>query len=274
MTVHFISTVFCNARVFKAGMEALHRTVDFKALGCTHSLLWQHYPLNGEETRRAVLKYVAPDAGTESWPVGEPIAIAGGGPLNYFDCGYNMGLHDGLQFLVDQLKPADDDVVIGFDPDENPLQEGWAHAMANVMAADPKCGWLSLMSPPAHEYMLRHGHSVKHVPAPPQTNIASYEVWVPGYSLINTVCAWRGSALKAMGKFNEPHAFYGGFEGAMMPPTMAAGYWIGWMRDYHVAPLHDLHDAEYSLYKPHHVGFKQPLFPGSFADWLVSRGVK
>lgn len=266
MSVHFISTVFCNATVFKAGMEALHRNADFAALNATHTLLWQHYPLNGEETRRAVLEYVAPGIGTETWPPGEPAAIAGGGPRNYFDNGYNMGLHDGLQFLVDVLKPADDDVVIGFDPDENPLKPGWAQAMADVMAADPKCGWLSLMSPPAKEYMERNGYDAKHV--------AGHHLWVPGYSLINTVCAWRGNALKAMGRFNEPHRYYGGFEGAMMPPTMAAGFWIGWLRDYGVAPLHALHDAEYTLYKRHHVGFQQPMFPGSFADWLISRGVK
>ncbi len=271
MTVHFISTVFCNERVFKAGMEALHRTVDFAKLGCTHTLLWQHYPLNGEATKRAVLDYVQPGLPDDT------IAVATGEGLKaYFDNGYNMGLHDGLQFLVDRLNPADDDVVIGFDPDENPLRAGWAKVMAEIMAADPKCGWLSLMSPPALDYMQRHGHDTRKIVCAPNGvfNQEAYEVWIPGYSLINTVCAWRGNALKAMGKFNEPHAFYGGFEGAMMPPTMAAGFWIGWLKDYGVAPLHDLHDAEYSLYKPHHVGFKQPMFPGSFADWLTSRGVK
>jgi len=248
MTVHVITTVFCNARVFAAGMQELND--ERLAVGARHHVLWQHYPLAWDQPLMSVYAD----------------AVGSVDRVSFYDQGRNLGLHDGLQYLVDQINPADDDVVIGFDPDEEPLRAGWMQAMADVMAADPKCGWLSLMSPPAKEYMERNGYDAKHV--------AGHHLWVPGYSLINTVCAWRGNALKAMGRFNEPHRYYGGFEGAMMPPTMAAGFWIGWLRDYGVAPLHALHDAEYTLYKRHHVGFQQPMFPGSFADWLISRGVK
>ncbi len=250
MKVHFVSMVYCNARVFAAGMEALHRTVDMKAMDAHHTLMWQHYPLNGAATMKALQEYGASNPAPH---------------VRLLDAGRNLGLHDGLQYMVDQIAPADDDVVIGFDPDENPLRVGWANAMVDVFKADPTCGWISLMSPPARDYMAQHGCNNKEV--------AGHYLQVPGYSLINTLCAWTGRAIKAMGKFTEPHAYYGGFEGDMMPKTMAAGYWIGWLRDFEVAPLHNLADPEYQLYKRHHVGFAQPLFPGSFADWITSRGV-
>jgi hypothetical protein len=190
---------------------------------------------------------------------------AGPFDIRLLDAGRNLGLHDGLNYMLDRIRPGRDDVVIGYDPDESPLRAGWARAMADVMDADPKCGWLSLMSPPASEYMDRNGGSDREV--------AGHRLRVPGYSLINTVCAWRGNALAEVGKFSEPHRYYGGLEGEMMPKYISAGYWIGWLRDYWVAPLHDMADPEYQLYKRHHVGFETPLFPGSFADWCKQRGL-
>lgn len=255
MKVHFLTMLYCNSRVFAAGMEELHRTVNLRGMEATHWLLNQHYPLNGEATTSTARDYAE----------GENARYGHSGAVRWLDAGHNLGLHRGLNYMVDQLDLQDDDVVIGFDPDEKPLREGWAQAMVDVFKADPTCGWISLMSPPAAEYMNSHGATDK--------DVGPHRLRVPGYSLINTVCGWSGRAIKAMGKFTEPHGFYGGFEGAMMPPTMAAGYWIGWLRDYWVAPLHDLHEPEYQLYKRHHVGFALPVFPGSFADWCNSRGI-
>lgn len=271
MKVHCLTMVYCNERVFKAGMAELDRTADLAGIDAQHWLLWQHYPLGGAETEAAAIAYVSAAATKPDEPdpfidyAGLPGQVRAGNRI-LLDAGRNLGTHDGLNYMVAQLDLQDDDVVLCFDADEKPLREGWAQAMVEVLKADPTCGWLSLMSPPASEYMDSHGAADKEV--------AGYRLRVPGYSLINTVVGWSGRAIKAMGKFTEPHGFYGGFEGAMMPPTMAAGYWIGWLRDYWVAPLHDLHEPEYQLYKRHHVGFEQPTFPGSFADWCRSRGVK
>src|SRR6185369_2239868 len=116
MSVHFITTVYCNENVFRAGMKELRRTTALFEMRATHWLLNQHYPLGGDETKQAIAEY----AGMY-------------GNVRVFDCGRNLGLHDGLQFLVDQIEPLDDDVVVGFDPDEKPLSDGWAHAMVDVM---------------------------------------------------------------------------------------------------------------------------------------------
>lgn len=240
---YVITLGFCNARTFTAGMKALHDTVDMVPGNIRHLVLDQVYPLDHASMVAAMHSY-----------------MDSSGCVTLLTVGRNLGLHEGFNHVFQHLGELDDDdVVVGYDPDENPLTKGWLDAMLRVFDADEKCGWLSLMSQPALEYMKQNGCRDLVVGGEP--------VKVPGYSLINTVCAWRGSALKAMGKFVEPHAYYGGIEGAMMPKLMGAGFWIGWMVNYGVAPLHDLADPEYKRYKRFHVGFDLPEFPGSFAEW-------
>ncbi len=249
MNTYVLTMVYSNAAVWRAGMASLHKTVDMRALNARHVILNQHYPLQPEEVDAEIARYLA-----------EPKAPA----VTMLDAGHNLGLHEGLNYMLEKIGPLDDDdVVVGFDADEDPLKAGWLDAMLRVFAADPKCGWLSLMSPNALDYMKAYGADDRVV--------GGEAVMVPGYSLINTVCAWRGAALKAVGKLTEPHLFYGGFEGTMMPRFMGAGYWIGWLSDYNVTTHHGLADAEYHRYKRHHVGFDLPLFPGSFADWIAQK---
>ncbi len=240
MKTYVLTLAYSNPDVWRAGMKSLDNTVMMT--GVRHLILNNHYPLRQAEMIAELdARSKLPD-----------VAV--------FDVGRNLGLHEGLNYLMDQIELDDDDVVVGFDADEDPQQVGWLDAMLRVFAGDPKCGWLSLMSPPAKAYMKDHGFA--------RLTVHGEEVHIPGYSLINTVCAWRGAAIKAMGRFTEPHLYYGGFEGHMMPRCMDAGFWIGWMADYTVKPHHGLADPEYSNYKAHHVGFRHPEFPGSFEDWL------
>ena len=76
-------------------------------------------------------------------------------------------------------------------------------------------------------------------------------------------------AIRAAGAFDEPHAWYGGLEGAMMPRYLACGYWIGWLQDHMTTADKAGEDVEYANYKLHHCGFTQPTFTGSFEEWLV-----
>ncbi len=238
---YVLTMAYSNPDVWHAGMASLQRTttrIDYQ-----HVLLDQHYPLRHDELAAELSRMKREDGAT------------------LLDAGRNLGLHEGLNYMLKEIGPlGDDDIVVGFDADEDPQQVGWMNAMLRVFAADPKCGWLSLMSPPARKYMIEHGCTLREV--------GGETVQVPGYSLINTLCAWRGSAIKAMGSFTEPHIYYGGFEGHMMPKCMDAGFWIGWMSDYTVNPHHGIADPEYQKYKRAHVGFDLPEFPGSFEDWL------
>ncbi len=238
---YVLTMAYSNPEVWRAGMASLYRTTTPSAY--QHVVLDQHYPIRHDELRDEIAK----------------LQIASGARV--LDAGRNLGLHEGLNYMMEQIWPLDDDdIVVGFDADEDPQMVGWLSAMRRVFEADPKCGWLSLMSPPARVFMQQNGCTVRQV--------GGETVQVPGYSLINTLCAWRGSAIKAMGKFTEPHMYYGGFEGHMMPKCMDAGFWIGWMADYTVNPHHGLADPEYQAYKRRHVGFDLPVFPGSFEEWV------
>jgi hypothetical protein len=244
MTVHILTTAFCNARVFRAGMQSLRNTVDFKALGAHHYVLDNHYPLHPGDTRFAIDTY----------------AIAHSQNVTVVDVGKNLGLHEGLNHLLSKIILEDDDMVVAYDADEAPQTPGWVGAMLSVMRTDPKVGWLSLMAE-----VLAEALDKDNVPI---VDVGGIRVRFPATSLMNCVVGWRGSMLKAIGKLEEPHAFYGGIEGAMQPKCREAGYSVGFMVDYYTKNHRGYADLAYEEYKLAHVGFTQPIFPGSFDEWL------
>lgn len=246
MKAYFITLCYSNAAVFRSGAAEFRRTVDLDALGAQHILLHQHYPLHPTEVSAAISEYRAVT----------PRAIV-------WDAGCNLGLHDGLNYVVERLNQVlkPEDILIAFDMDEHPWSVGWVEALLRVFAADPKVGWLSLMSPPAKEHLDTN--------AVPTCIIGGEQVRIPNYPLINTLCAWRVEALRAVGgKFMEPYRYYGAIESHMMPMFTEAGYSVGWMVDYGVSPERELEDATYREYKNRHVGHKLPVFPGSFEEWV------
>ncbi len=246
MSNYILTLGYSNAAVFKAGMTSLHRTVDFTRIR-EHLILDQHYPLKHEEVREAFETY-ADDHDN----------------VTILDDHKNLGLHEGLNYMLERLYLKDDDVVYVFDADEDPQDFGWAEAMEEVFKADPKVGWLSMMAPPCREHLDQQRVPVE--------TVAGVNLRFPQHPLMNTVIAWSGRAIKAMGPMREPHAFYGGIESTMQSKCMADGFRVGWLNDYNVLPHHDLADAEYMLYKQHHVGHKQPVYPGEFNQWLKDRG--
>jgi hypothetical protein len=243
MSVYVLTTAFCNAKVFCAGMESLRRTVDFGAMGAQHLVLDNHYPLHREETTAAIASYAA--------KCHDVLVI---------DAGKNLGLHEGLNHLLIGIPLADDDIVVGYDADEDPVRAGWLEAMARVFAADRTVGWLSLMAKVLEE-RLDHDRAGERI-------VGGERVRFPTTSLMNCVVGWRGAAIKAMGRMDEPHAFYGGLEGTMQPRCRSAGYSIGFMSDYWTLNHRGLADKTYELYKLRHVGHEQPHFPGSFDEWI------
>ncbi len=249
MNVHILTMAYCNARVFAAGATALHSTVDMS--GKHHTILDNHYPLGRTELLDELKAYVWADSLH--------------GHREVISAGHNLGLHEGLNFMIMKLGMTlqPEDIIVAFDPDEKPLKQGWLDAMIRVMEADPRVAWLSLMNPPCRAHLKSLGCTSE--------TIGGERVEFPGHALMNTVVAWRYEAIQKVGRFHEPHAYYGGIELAMQPKFMDAGYRIGWMTDYDVAPLHDLADPQYTAYKRAHVGFDLPEFPGSFDEWLAAR---
>ncbi len=57
----------------------------------------------------------------------------------------NQGVSPNWEFIRQKMQVGDDDVLICADPDERPEQENWVHALAEVMQADKRIAWCSLM---------------------------------------------------------------------------------------------------------------------------------
>ncbi len=243
--IHILTAAFANPDVFRASMKSLRDTVDFDALGGGHHLvLNNHYPLRREECNVAIEEYSSQNS-----------------HVVVHDAGKNLGLHDGLSYLLNTLLLADDDIVIGFDSDEDPQRKGWANAMQRVFAADPTVGWLSLTMKYINE-ALDQG-------SVPNERIGGEWVRFPPSPLMNVVVGWRGATIKAMGgKLVEPHRWYGGLESMMQPMCREAGYRVGFLADWPTLNHRALSDPIYETYKHHHVGVAQPIFPGSFEDFL------
>lgn len=247
-----VSMIFNNAQTIRAGLGKLRETTDPTRYRLV--LLDQHYPLNYDATR----------AELEDIAAGFPF-------VQIVDPGVNLGLHIGLNHALgeaDKLEPiADEDVVIGYDPDEQPLTNTWFDAMTEVLtsewlkpAEEKRCTWLSLTSKPAREYMLKAGYEKLH--------IAGHEVWKPHYALINHVCGWTMGAIRKVGAFTEPHAFYGGIEVAMQPRYAEAGYFHAYLAEHEDSCFHHLIDPQYAKWKAAHVNNG---FAGDFKSWLDLR---
>lgn len=249
MKPYFITMVYSNENIFRAGMRSLRDTENLAELGATHILLDQRYPIGYEKVEQAISEYRE----------ATPEAII-------WDAGRNLGLHGGLNYIMERLEQVlkPDDIIFAFDADENPLRSGWCEAMLKVFAADPKCGWLSLTKP--------HIDEALDAAAVPTIQVGGINVRTFEQNLMNLVCGWRVSAIRAAGVFTEPHAYYGGLEIAMQPKFREAGYWVGWLPDYKAEPHHDLADKIYTEYKWFHVGFGQPIFPGSFEEYIHAKG--
>ncbi len=244
MSIHILSLAYSNEHVFRAGMAYLRGTVGFEKLGIRHHVLDQRYPLRPYDVHAALLEYV--NANRRS--------------VTLYGEGKNVGLHEGLNVLLSKIDLKDEDIVVGIDPDDGPRRKGWLEAMIRVFEADPKAGWLSLVTPQIIGVLDERKSSV--------VTLGGEHVRFVTEPLMNVVVGWRGATLKAMGKMEEPHAFYGGLESVMQTKCMAAGYTVGYMVDYHTDSHRHLADEEYELFKIRHVGFVQPIFPGSFEDFL------
>lgn len=253
-----VSMIFNNAQTIRAGLGKLRETTAPGSFRLC--LLDQHYPLRYQETHAEILH--------QAEVFGEHI---GSDNVQIVDPGENLGLHLGLNHAIRtcdaKVRLDDADVVVGYDPDEQPLKGGWLGAMCSVLATEharpageKRCAWLSLTSKPAREYMLKAGYAA--------LNIAGVEVWRPPYALINHVCGWTMGAIRTVGAFTEPHAFYGGIEVAMQPRYADHGYWHGYLAEYEDSSFHHLIDPQYAAWKRDHV---HGSFAGDFKSYLDMR---
>lgn len=159
----------------------------------------------------------------------------------------NMGGVGGANWAVAQLGLADDDVLIGYDPDSNPLTDGWGKALVDVMSADPQLDYLSLM-PVVHllthrwQFKVVRGHRV---------------AWDDRPEMFG-VTAWRGKFIK---RGLPDHRLYGGVEGDMH----ALGHVNHYLYDFREGERAFPHPASYTQWKREHVA---GTFPGNFDEFV------
>lgn len=160
----------------------------------------------------------------------------------------NLGGVGGANLAFDYLELKDDDLVIGYDPDSNPVTPGWDDALIQVMVNDRSLPYLSLM----HKHVLNNrkwqirdvnGYRVASDTAPEMFNIT----------------IWRGSTIK--NGLPGAHLMWGGLESFLWSQGKMGAYLIDYLED--VPPLH--HPQEYNDWKQHHHSGR---FKGNFNEYI------
>lgn len=243
MKIFAVTLGFMPVRILERSLRRYAAT-RHGGLEYRHVLLDQHYPLDKEANRAAVR------------------ALCRELEIEVLDAGRNLGLHHGFNYVLQQLSPAPDDIVIAYDGDSTPLGQGWDLALVRAILGDPerKIVWASLSNPRSAKDLAERGYSEKlidgHLP-----------VRITKTAVTNSVCAWRFGWLQSVGLLSEPSAFYGHLEAAMFS-KLGSNQWA-FVRDYVESDeLRDLHDRAYVVYKWCHAHLRS--WPGDFESWLAA----
>lgn len=139
----------------------------------------------------------------------------------------NIGVSQNWTQVIRYLRPEDDDVFIGVDPDEHPLHDNWVKAMGD-MARHKGTGLVSLISPDQIPGLSLYKARLE--------TALGYNV---AYPPDNTFC-WgligiRGKMFKAIGEIPYPDKArrYGWIETALAPKIRKSGYTWCFIYDYH-----------------------------------------
>lgn len=205
-----------------------------------HFFLNQHYALDHNRNENENLK-ICRDNGVE-----------------WLDFGKNLGLHDGFNKVVNVLRShynlQDSDLILGYDPDSNPISMGWDMALETCFI-DPSVAWASL-------YGTWLVNQFKHR----ERYINQIKVHETEQAIMNSICLIKAEFLRHTNGFSEGNKFYGGLEVAMWPHferlkkkwVFCADYW----EDH---TFHHLQDEQYRNYKWFHVHQK---WSGDFKSYV------
>ncbi|NDC22511.1 MAG: hypothetical protein EBZ49_00050 [Proteobacteria bacterium] len=205
-----------------------------KILNWEHHVLDQHYPLNEKENRDS-LKAMCKDYG----------AIL-------HDAGKNLGLHEGVNYLIRQSKP---DIVIGYDPDSFPNRICWDEALTKVI--DENVVWSTLANPRTMGDIKARGYT--------EFTSNGVKLWKTKTAITNSVCAWSVPWLESVGFVSESRPFYGHLETTMFG-RLKNKSWVVLPEYSESDHLRHDHDKDYALYKWAHAILR--IWDGDFKSWL------
>lgn len=246
MAVYAITLAFSNPQILAHSMKAFYQTRNLDLKIDSHIIVDQHYPLYREE--------VVKELKMQNLINGQTI----------LDPGRNLGLHDGFNWALGQIKPKPEDIIIGYDADSMPVEKGWDMALVRAIEAKRSDGhgevvWSSLGNPRTLRDLYARGFdSVK--------ADGYLRLFLSRTAITNSVCAWRYGWLKEVGFLEEPRAFYGHLEAAMWGKLRAGKRWAvlpDWTES---DELRDLHDRAYIVYKWRHSHLND--WPGDFESFV------
>lgn len=238
MTVRVVTMGFAPSRILDAGISNFYRTHD-PALEIQHYLVDQHYPLN----RKSNLEKISELATVYN--------------LTVLDPGKDLGLHHGFNWALKQIQPAEDDIILTFDPDSGPTNFNWDSALVRVLKSDFSIA--GLMNPRTRIELCERGHSIEYV--------GETEVWVPRCPVVLSVAGWRYDFLKKVGGFSEPTNYYGHLESAMWAKSEPIGVRWGYLPHYgEEDSLRHRQDVEYRNWKWLHA--HRGSFTASFGEYV------
>lgn len=244
MAVYAITLAFSNPRIIATSIKAFYETRNQSLHLDGHFIVDQHYPLHRDEMRETLS------------------AI----PQLYrlLDPGRNLGLHDGFNWALAQIKPKREDIIIGYDCDSLPISQGWD--MALVRAIEGRRGdrhgevvWATLGNPRTLRDIRERGYDEA-------TADGYIKLMLTRTSITNSVCAWRYGWLQDVGFLQEPRAFYGHLEAAMWRKLKEGKRWAvlpGWQES---DELREMHDRAYIVYKWRHSHTND--WPGDFESFV------
>lgn len=160
---------------------------------------------------------------------------------NYGGCG-------GANIAFKHLNLQDDDLVIGYDPDSNPITMNWGKSLVDVMIADPSIPYLSLM----HAHVLKNRNwKIREV--------AGHRVASDDHAEMFNVTIWRGSVIK--NGFPMDGKMWGGLESMLWSNGIKGEYLIDVLEDC----MSIGHPKEYTDWKIKH---NSGEFPQNFDEYV------
>jgi len=181
-TTYAITLCHNDPEIIEESLEQFYKTKDpnHKII---HGLLDAHWPVAAFETREAMERIVEKHG------------------CMIFDAGKNIGLHKGLNFVIDMLAPKREDKIIFYDPDSWPVTHGWDVALCNALDM-PNVAWSGLWHPAADEEILNQKRGLEIAP----------NIYQAKGAVMISVSAIRADFYYLSGGMYERSPYYGGLE--------------------------------------------------------------
>lgn len=166
----------------------------------------------------------------------------------------NRGGHGGLTWALEQFDWNDQDYILIYDPDSNPVSQNWIRAMIATLDEEPNLGYVSLLP----EACVDRPWTFK--------NVAFHKVaFLDRPEMIN-VTLFRGAVLKNGIQSCRPSSpYYGHVEPWLSDHAQKLGYRNGYLYDFREARCPIPHPQVYTDWKYAHAfgGFS-----GNFSEYL------